>query len=90
MSVPARAVLIAADLKGANLTKANLEGAKLTRADLEGAKLNGVDFRNANLKDANLWGAEVNCEQLKTTDNWELTYRKPELACGADIPAPPG
>jgi uncharacterized protein YjbI with pentapeptide repeats len=54
------------------------------------AKLEGANLTRANLKDADLKGAEVNCGQLKKANNWELSYRIPELACGADIPAPPG
>jgi len=66
---PKRAVLVEADLRGANLEGAdlrdadlrgaNLRGANLVEADLRGANLEGADLTGANLVEAVLWGANL-------------------------------
>lgn len=90
-----RANLTGANLVFADLTDANLLGATLTDATLYRATLIGADLRYATLSGAGLNGADLrrakglNCEQLTKAGNWEMTYRDPELACGADIPEPP-
>jgi len=91
-----------ASLRGLDLAKANLAGADCRNADLRGTILSGATLIDANLAganffktvldDANLAGANLigarflNCAQLKTTRNWQLAYRDPELACGAPVP----
>ena len=97
--------LFMANLQEARLWEANLRGADLFRANLRGANLRGADLLDADLWGSgftlppivsggtpfiDLRGAEnLTCEQLEGIQNWEAAYRDPELACGADIPAPP-
>src|SRR6266568_2619518 len=71
-----------ASLRGLDLAKANLAGADCRKADLRGTILSG-----ATLTGANLIGAQfLNCAQLKTTRNWQLAFRDPDLGCGAPVP----
>jgi|TARA_B110000093_G_C12614989_1_gene263703 uncharacterized protein YjbI with pentapeptide repeats len=49
--------LIAAYLKGADLSHANLSGADLKSANLAGANLSGTNLRDANLSYARMNGA---------------------------------
>lgn len=58
-SLRQRANLIAANLRGMDLTGANLRGACLIAADLRGANLNGVDCIGADLRDTDLRGADL-------------------------------
>lgn len=51
--------LIAAKLKGADLTGANLRGAYLIAADLRGVDLRGADLIGADLRDTDLRGANL-------------------------------
>jgi uncharacterized protein YjbI with pentapeptide repeats len=51
---------------------ANFFKSVLDAADLAGANLIGAQF--------------LNCAQLKTTRNWQLAVRDPDLACGAPVP----
>jgi uncharacterized protein YjbI with pentapeptide repeats len=97
-----------ANLRGLDLAKANLAGADCRNADLRGTILSGATLTDANLAGANFFksvldaadlaGANLigarflNCAQLKTTRNWPLAFRDPDLACGAPFPmvaAPP-
>jgi uncharacterized protein YjbI with pentapeptide repeats len=58
-----------------------------TSADLANASLRGLNLAKASLAGANLIGAQfLNCVQLKTTRNWQLAFRDPDLACGAPVP----
>src|SRR5216684_3371186 len=76
-----------ASLRGLDLAKANLAGADCRKADLRGTILSGATLTDANLAGANLIGAQfLNCAQLKTTRNWQLAFRDPDLACGAPVP----
>src|SRR5882672_10896459 len=86
-----------ASLRGLDLAKANLAGADCRKADLRGTILSGAILTDANLfksvldaadlAGANLIGAQfLNCAQLKTTRNWQLAFRDPDLACGAPVP----
>lgn len=83
-----------ADLRGANLQGATIKGdfvdADLRTADLRWANLEEANFHRANLDGANLIGAaSLSCEVLTVANNWQNSYRNPELACGAPIPAVP-
>jgi hypothetical protein len=67
---PRRAVLIGADLTGADLSGADLSCAVLTRADLSGAvftraNLTGADLRHARIRRADLRHAEIRRADLK-------------------------
>jgi uncharacterized protein YjbI with pentapeptide repeats len=81
------------DLSGADLSKADLRGTILSGAVLVDADLAGVNFfkavlDGADLSRANLIGALfLNCAQLVATRNWQSSFRDPDLACGAPIPA---
>jgi uncharacterized protein YjbI with pentapeptide repeats len=95
-----------ASLRGLDLAKLDLSGADLRESDLRGtilsgtvliaADLSGANFfksvlDGADLSGANLIGAQfLNCAQLIATRNWQSTFRDPDLACGAPIPAVPG
>lgn len=54
-----RAVLLGADLRGADLRGETLRGAYLVNANLRGANLIYADLRGANLRGANLNGADL-------------------------------
>jgi uncharacterized protein YjbI with pentapeptide repeats len=54
-----KAVIISANLRGANLVDANLRGANLRGANLVDANLRGANLRGADLVDANLRGANL-------------------------------
>ena len=58
------AVLIEADLSGANLTSANLAGAILREVNLAGANLTGANLAGANLTAANLKGVNLDGAKL--------------------------
>ena len=81
------------DLSGADLSKADLRGTTLSGAVLVDADLAGVNFfkavlDGADLSRANLIGALfLNCAQLVATRNWQSSFRDPDLACRAPIPA---
>jgi len=53
------AMLVKADLIGANMSRANLSGAELSEADLSGADLRHAVLANAKLNNANLSGANM-------------------------------
>ena len=80
------------NLAGADCHKADFRGTILSGATLTGANLAGANFFKAvldaaDLAGANLIGAQfLNCAQLKTTRNWQLAFRDPDLACGAPVP----
>jgi uncharacterized protein YjbI with pentapeptide repeats len=59
------------------LTDANLAGANFFKSVLDAADLAGANLRGAQF---------LNCAQLKTTRNWQLAFRDPDLACGAPVP----
>ena len=61
------AILVGADLRGANLVGANLRGADLVGADLVGANLVGADLRDADLTGANLRDADLTGANLTNT-----------------------
>src|SRR4030088_2230017 len=98
----APADLANASLRGLDLDKADLAGADWRKADLRGTILSGATLTDANLAGANFFkpvldpaapaGANLigarflNCAQLKTTRNWQLAFRDPDLACGAPVP----
>jgi uncharacterized protein YjbI with pentapeptide repeats len=76
-----------ADLFMANLHSTSLHGASLIGAKLRKAELSGADLSEADLKMADLREAlNLDCEQLKEAENWQLAYRDERLACGASIP----
>ena len=76
-----------AKLQTANLQEANLQQANLRGANLQGAHLLGTNLQQANLQQANLRGAiNLDCGSLEFARSWELAFRDPELACGAEIP----
>ena len=81
------------DLSGADLRKVDLRGtilsgAVLTDADLAGANLFKAVLDRAELSGANLIGAQfLNCAQLVAARNWQSSFRDPDLACRAPIPA---
>src|SRR3979409_561415 len=84
--------LAKAPVAGAGWRKADLRGTILGGATLTDANLAGANFFKsvldaADLAGANLIGAQfLNCAQLKTTRNWQLAFRDPDLACGAPVP----
>ena len=83
-----RANLSAADLKDADLRGANLGGANLTGARLAGSNLFKTIIDGADLNEADLRGVQfLHCGQLEAAENWQLTYRDEDLACGAVIPS---
>ena len=69
-----RAVLL-----GANLRGANLRGADLLDANLRGADLRGADLIYANLRGANLRGADLNGADLRGAN---IDYSAFPLWCG--------
>ena len=95
--------LSSAGLRGLDLAKVDLSGADLRKVDLRGTILSGAVLVDADLAGANLFkavldGADLsranligalflNCAQLVTTRNWQSSFRDPDLACGAPIPA---
>ena len=94
------AVLVCADLRGANLQGArlafaDLQGAWFDKANLRGTNLKKADLHSARLQDANLEQADlrgikgIGCCELKQAKNWETAYRDKKLKCGAKIPSPP-
>lgn len=83
-----------ADLRGANLQGATVKGdfvdADLRTADLRWANLEEANFHRANLDGAVLLGAaSLTCDVLTIANNWQNSYRSPDLACGAPIPPIP-
>ena len=84
------AVLMRADLAGADFTRANLirvdlwdavlTDAKLYGANLASADLRGVDLANANLKHANLAGADLNGANLTKADLTNANLEHAHLA----------
>jgi uncharacterized protein YjbI with pentapeptide repeats len=95
--------LSSASLRGLDLAKIDLSGADLSKADLRGTILSGAVLVDADLAEANFFkavldGADLsgvnligalflNCAQLVATRNWQSSFRDPDLACGASIPA---
>ena len=90
-SDPITTSLLRADLRNADLRGAHLDSANLTRSDLRNARMDGARLSKANLYKADIRGvAGVTCDQLKSAENWSLSYRNEELACGEGIPKIPG
>jgi hypothetical protein len=84
--------LVGANLACTDLRKADLRGANLSDAILIGAQLEGANFfravlDRADLAGANLSGAQfLTSAQLRRSQNWQLSCRDADLACGAPIP----
>ncbi|MER2530270.1 MAG: pentapeptide repeat-containing protein, partial [Candidatus Competibacter sp.] len=85
------AVLVGADLHGAQLQGADLGGAQLQRADLGRAQLQGANLWGAGLQGANLWrtrlqGANLEGAELQGANLWGASLQgaylhKAELQC---------
>ena len=70
-------------LKNANCVGVDFRGADLSGADLSGADLSGADLNNADLFFADLRGdIGVDCDALRISKRWYLTYRGTRLKCG--------
>ena len=88
---PITTSLVGADLRNADLRQARLDSADLTRSDLRNARMEGANLSKAKLGKADLRGVEgLSCDQLKGAENWSLSYRNEELACGKGVPKIPG
>jgi hypothetical protein len=74
-----KALLCAADMRGAFLRGADLSGAHLSGADLGGAVLCGARLPRANLHDANLRRADLRCADLRGAALGEADLRVADL-----------
>ena len=84
-----RAVLIGAnlhgaDLHGANLFEADLHGANLCEANLRGANLFEANLRRANLCEANLFGADLRGADLRRVNLYRVNLYGANLS-GANL-----
>jgi uncharacterized protein YjbI with pentapeptide repeats len=67
-AVKAKADLIGADLRGADMSRADLRGADMSGADMSGADLRGADMSGANLRGADLRGADMSVADMSGAD----------------------
>lgn len=92
LAVSARAILIGANLSGANLRDANLRSADLRGVNLRSADLSGADLRGADLCDADLSGAYLRDANLSGANLRGTNLRDAqdaELAMAMTVIIPP-